>query len=129
MTNSVLIGKAIYKILTDDIKVKQLLNNKIYPLVAAEGTSYPFAVYSKESIQPQYTKDGNCLDIVQFSIAICDPDYSKSLDITNAVRNALEYKKGIIAGVAFNRIVIDNISEEYIENTFVQTINFTIEIV
>jgi hypothetical protein len=49
--SSLQIGKAIYTIL-----VKNKIT-KVFPLVADEGTTFPFIVYKRSGLEPSNTKD------------------------------------------------------------------------
>ncbi|WP_019539802.1 DUF3168 domain-containing protein [Proteiniphilum acetatigenes] len=52
------IGKTIYNLLSSDTDVTDVVDDKIYPLVADINTTFPFIVYRKNSYNPDYTKDG-----------------------------------------------------------------------
>lgn len=45
------IGKVIYS------KVGPFLDNRVFPIIAEQGTSYPFAVYRRSISIPQSSKD------------------------------------------------------------------------
>ena len=47
---SLQVGKAIYNILSNDAKVIDGVGHKIYPLIADTGTTFPFIVYRRTSI-------------------------------------------------------------------------------
>ena len=42
---SLQVGKAIYNLLSNDANVTGRVQNKIYPLIADTGTTFPFIVY------------------------------------------------------------------------------------
>ena len=69
-------------------------SSKIYALIAHEGTTYPFIVYSRSSIVPQYNKDldGDLghVDTVQLTIDCHGNTYTQSVEVANELRNALE---------------------------------------
>ena len=41
---SISVNKYIYQLLISDEKLKELVGNKIYPLVAEESVTYPFII-------------------------------------------------------------------------------------
>ena len=53
-----LVGKAIYNILSDSAPVGALIGNRIYPNVATRRAAFPFAVYQVTGDDPTDTKDG-----------------------------------------------------------------------
>ena len=52
---SLQVGKAIYNLLSNDANVTGRVQNKIYPLIADTGTTFPFIVYRRTGIEPSDT--------------------------------------------------------------------------
>lgn len=123
MMDSLNIGKAIYTILQTSIDI----DKKIYPLIADEGTTFPFIIYKRTGLTPESTKD-NTNENVSVEINIASSNYSESIDLAIKVRKALEHKKGTYSDIAIEDIVIDDATENYIEDTFIQTLTFKIEL-
>lgn len=123
MMDSLNIGKAIYTILQTSIDI----DKKIYPLIADEGTTFPFIIYKRTGLTPESTKD-NTNENVSVEINIASSNYSESIDLAIKVRKALEHKKGTYSDMAIEDIVIDDATEDYIEDTFIQTLTFKIEL-
>ena len=123
MMDSLNIGKAIYTILQTSID----LDKKIYPLIADEGTTFPFIIYKRTGLTHESTKD-NTNENVSVEINIASSNYSESIDLAIKVRKALEHKKGTYSDIAIEDIVIDDATEDYIEDTFIQTLTFKIEL-
>lgn len=123
MMDSLNIGKAIYTILQTSIDI----DKKIYPLIADEGTTFPFIIYKRTGLTPESTKD-NTNENVSVEINIASSNYSESIDLAIEVRKALEHKKGTYSDIAIEDIVIDDATEDYIEDTFIQTLTFKIEL-
>ena len=123
MMDSLNIGKAIYTILQTSIDI----DKKIYPLIADEGTTFPFIIYNRTGLTPESTKD-NTNENVSVEINIASSNYSESIDLAIKVRKALEHKKGTYSDIAIEDIVIDDATEDYIEDTFIQTLTFKIEL-
>lgn len=123
MMDSLNIGKAIYTILQTSIDI----DKKIYPLIADEGTTFPFIIYKRTGLTPESTKD-NTNENVSLEINIASSNYSESIDLAIKVRKALEHKKGTYSDIAIEDIVIDDATEDYIEDTFIQTLTFKIEL-
>lgn len=123
MMDSLNIGKAIYTILQTSIDI----DKKIYPLIADEGTTFPFIIYKRTGLTPESTKD-NTNENVSVEINIASSNYSESIDLAIKVRKVLEHKKGTYSDIAIEDIVIDDATEDYIEDTFIQTLTFKIEL-
>lgn len=123
MMDSLNIGKAIYTILQTSIDI----DKKIYPLIADEGTTFPFIIYKRTGLAPESTKD-NTNENVSVEINIASSNYSESIDLAIKVRKALEHKKGTYSDIAIEDIVIDDATEDYMEDTFIQTLTFKIEL-
>lgn len=136
MTNSILIGKAIYSQLANDIDTQAYVGANIFPLVAENDTSFPFICYTRENVNGNYgyTKDGHVGDEVQFRVDVVSNSYNESCEIALAVRKCLE--KGYIevtetvnnvttTTMKINDCVMSSITEAYDTETFIQTMRFT----
>lgn len=95
MNNSILLGKAIYSILSGDTQIKNYVSNKIFPIVAENNTIAPFIVYDINNITANYTKDGNLNDNVTLSINIIASNYYDAVTIANLIRAKIELIYGI----------------------------------
>ncbi|MDT9702983.1 hypothetical protein, partial [Streptomyces sp. P17] len=75
------------------------IGNRLFPVLAKENTAYPFVIYKRSGLIPAYTKDKYSVeDTVFIDVVTVAEKYSESLEIANAVRNALERKRGTFAG-------------------------------
>lgn len=126
MTNSILIGKYIYNTLTQNDSVSGYVDSKVFPVVAEQGTEYPFIVYRRNNIQAsQDTKDGVNEDAVDFEVIVVSDRYDESIAIANEVRRALERKKMVFEDIVIYNSTMQGISEDYAENAYVQMLNFS----
>ena len=137
MDNSILVGKYLYSILSQDAEVTALVDsNKILPLLAMGqedngefvDIKFPFITYTREDITPVYTKDYLTDNIVKFTILCVDKDYINSLDVANAVRHALECKRYSDENIKIFSIKLESIQEDLIENAYVQTLHFSFSV-
>lgn len=126
MINTLNIGKVIYSLLhTIEIDDKQLTN--IYPLIAENGTSFPFIVYSRDNLIPKFCKDGCYEDEVSITVRIVSATYYGGLDLAQQVREKLtliDYKSDDMV-ITSN---LDNATESYEENSYIQTLTFNLKI-
>lgn len=117
------IGSKIKSILTNDVTVNQYLSNKIFPLVANAGTDFPFLVYRRFSYEPQSDKD-YLNERAEFEVKIVANKYDDSVRIADSVGDALHnYEDEEV-----EQIKLETSSEDYLDDVFVQTLNFYIEL-
>lgn len=121
MVNSILIGKTIYKLLTESDELKKYVGNKIYPLVADNDVSFPFIIYYRTNIRNLVDKDGYYEDEVSFSVIVVSNKYLESLEIANIVRGIFEKKK--LTEDIYN-CTVEDIDEDFRENAYIQQIYF-----
>jgi hypothetical protein len=90
---SLQIGKAIYELLHSNSEIEAKLQDKVFPLIANNATTYPFIVYKRTNIVPAYTKDRySANDAVTVDIVVASDKYNDTVDIADLVRLALEGK-------------------------------------
>ena len=121
--SSLQIGKAIYTILAK--------NNisKVFPLVADEGTTFPFIVYKRSGLEPANTKDVyNFSELATLDIIVAANTYEESITIAEEVKDILEHSRGTYAGINIEEITLDDADEDYLEDTFIQKLTFKINI-
>lgn len=121
MTTAISINKYIYSILSQDDKLKEMVGNKIYPLIAEESTTFPFIIFKRNNIVTDYTKDGRVNDTAEFSIAIAAKNYNQTVDIAERCRELFEMKRNDY----FNLIHFTSISEDYVDDAFIQELTFS----
>lgn len=122
------IGKAVYQILSNDAKVKEMVGNKIYPLIANQGTTYPFIIYKRTGIEPVISKDRFiCSEVTSVDVIIASDRYDESIEVAELVKDALSGKSGIYSGIKVIDINMISADEDYIEDTFIQNLTFNIK--
>jgi len=88
-----------------------------YPLVAPEGTKFPFAIYGRTSMTTNYTKFGMSSYSIGFDITICNDTYNKSYELINEIIDDLSKN---------DEIIIENASEMYSEGAYIQNLSIII---
>lgn len=117
------IGSEIRNVILSSSAVKNAVDTKVFPLIAAAGTTFPFIVYRRSSYSPKSDKDV-LSESVYMEIAIICTNYEQSVSIANDVADALiQYESDTI-----EEIKVTNISEEFISNSFVQKVNLQIDL-
>ena len=127
--NTLLIWKYIRPLLVADTALAAMMNvNSIFPLVAQEGTEYPFIIYSRDNITPEYTKGiyGGWDNNITVTLRVYSNDYSQSVLIANEVRNALEWQSVENDDIKIHPIELQSCYESYSEDGFCQALTFTI---
>lgn len=128
MTNAIKSTKYILEILKNNKELSQYIStDNIYPLDAKQTTNFPFAVIQRNSIQTASTKDGIYEDKVNFSIIVVDDNYIGSVDIAQAIRDALDYKEYITDNVSIDLITMQACNETYYNDSFIQELIFDAE--
>ena len=125
-----LVTQYILKLLTADTDVNKIFKKNIYPLNAKQSTKFPFAVMKRGNITPHYSKDGHHQYDVDIDIVVVDDTYIGSVNAAEAVRKALElksYKDTNTNETIISRITLDSADETMINDAFVQSIRFKLE--
>lgn len=117
------IGSKIKEILTNDSEVIKYIKNKVFPIVANNGTDIPFVIYRRFNYEPQSNKDYKG-ESAEFEVRVVANKYEDSVKIADAVGDALnDYKDNDVEQI---RLITSN--EDYLDEVFVQTLNFYIEL-
>lgn len=128
METSLNTGKVIKEILYRDEALNTLVKSQVFPMIAEENTTFPFIVYRRNSIRKASTKDYVNDEIASVDVVIASDKYSQSVEIAERVRFVLE--RGEYEGENFSvdNISLSNASEQYMQNTYIQTLTFDVEI-
>lgn len=122
------IGKAVYQLLSSDTGVTERVENRIYPLIADQGTIYPFIIYKRTGIEPMTSKDRFiCSEITTVDVVVASDRYDESIEVAELVKDALIGKNGIYSGIKVVDIDMISADEDYIEDTFIQNLTFNIK--
>ena len=117
--NGLQIGKAIKTIL-DGMK-------NVFPLVADEGTTYPFIVYRRSALVPASTKDRySYQELATVEVIAASNSYPESIAVAEQVRQKMEMTRGTFNGINIGEISLTNADEDFIEDTFLQKLTFNI---
>ena len=122
--DSLKVGKEIYSLLNGSSLLTDIVGSKIYPIIVEKETTYPFIVYKRSNIIPNYTKDFHFKDEVIIDVICVSNDYSESVDIASMVRDILEDKR--FTGI--ESINLDSADEDFIDDAYVQTLSFNLSI-
>lgn len=124
MIRSILFGKSIYKILSSSPDVKNFVGDKIYPLVAKNTTTFPFIVFSRDSLSSEYCKDGLYEEGVSFTVTVVHSEYLKICEIAQAVRETFQKRYLDDTDLNISDCEMTSIDESFEEDSFVQRLTF-----
>lgn len=124
METAISVNKHIFQLLNEDAQLKELVGNKIYPLVVKQNIDFPFIIFKKEGVNPIYSKDLLSYDTVIINVAIAAINYDDTVAIAERVRAVLENYRSTY----FYNILLDNVSEDFVDDTFIQQLQFTAKI-
>ena len=115
------VGKEINRLLTESNVLG--VSGKIFPLVANPNTTFPFLVYRRIGYQPRNNKD-YVGEIITIEMNIASESYQEGVDIANSVADILQNKETDI----IETIQLVNVYEMYLQDTFIQNLQFRIEL-
>lgn len=129
MDNSILVSKYIRRFLVENEEVQGLIDvNKIFPLIANADTTFPFIVFQRSNLMPIYTKDILTENQITMVIIVVSNDYIQSLDLANAVRHALEGNIYRDNDILISAMKMESITEETLEDAYIQRMVFTFNV-
>lgn len=115
------VGKDIKTLLSLSPEVSSALGNKIFPLIAAAKTTFPFLVYRRSYYNPMTNKDYEG-ERVGIEIVIASTQYEEGVKIADAVADALLHKQT----QNIEDIEAVTMSEDFVEDTYLQRITMEI---
>lgn len=115
------IGKEINRLLKEGNVLK--VSGKIFPLVANPNTTFPFLVYRRLNYQPRNNKDYTG-ELIQMELVIATETYNEGVEIANSCADILQGQKTDI----IENITLTNVSELYVQDTFLQSLQIQIEL-
>lgn len=122
-SESLKVTKAIFT-LTEDI-----FEGRVYPIVAEQGTSYPFMVVKRQNTDCLRVKERTCLTETSFlELTIVTNKYEESIELAEKVKEKLDWVRGEINDIIITEMFIEASSEDYINDAYIQRLNITVTI-
>lgn len=121
MESSISVIKHIFRILSSDKTLNEMVGNKIFPIIAENDITFPFILVTRTSITPITFKTGVAVDKVTFQVVIEDVDYFRTVNIAERVRELLELRHSDY----FKRIEFSNCYEDFINDAYQQKLQFS----
>lgn len=115
------IDKEIYKILSNDEKLKKMVGERIYAVVCNDDkVTFPFVQYSKGSVTPTTVKGVVPCDKVEFGFMVVSPILDETIEIAERIRNLFELRTSDY----FYRIELQEAYEDFENDAFIQVLIF-----
>lgn len=125
---SLSISKHIYAKLSASEELKVLVGDRIYAISTKGETLFPFIIYKRGALTSTGSKDrGSIADSVTVDVIIADDNYSRSVEIAELVRIAIEWRRGKYGTFDVNDCRLVSADEDFIEDTFIQRLSFSFE--
>lgn len=119
-----------FKIITEVVgillaaeKLADMIGDKVFPVVAPDGTTGDFIVYQRDGWKREDTKMGVALQRSLFYITVVSENYDRCLDVADVVFDTLE---GDYANPDM-RIRLEDYTEDYVDKKFIQVLQFSIQ--
>lgn len=114
--------------LLEDEKIKELVDSRIYPIIAPEGTEGNYIVYVRDEYSIDRTKVGIAFHNCIVFISCVSSSYDESQLIADAVFQALDGKYKINTEQHnINAIELVDSTEDYDGDVYIQTLSFSIK--
>lgn len=132
MDNSILIWKYLLpQLKANENLTKYISEDKMFPLVAKSDTTYPFLIYKRDGISPNYSKayNGGWTNTVTITVTIYSENYPNSAYIANEVRDSLENYSLENEDIKIYPIELISCFESFGDDMFSQQLNFNVTVV
>lgn len=123
------ISEHIYKVLAASSALTALVGDRIYPLGTKFEVAFPFVIYERDAVDVVYDKASRRTAYVDVSVYAAAETYTESLAIAEIISDELDKKEAEYTGFSVVDAHIASATEDFVENTFVQRINFRFQII
>ena len=119
------VGNDARAIMLADADIVEQVGNNIYPLVAAEGTTGDFIIYSRDQYGKKDAKMGVYEDNCQLAIVAISENYDRAISLASKIDNALTGQH--VVGEYKIQIRLVDSTETYEDNKYIETLIFQIK--
>jgi hypothetical protein len=114
--------------LLNDEKIKELVDSRVYPVIAPEGTEGSYIVYVRDEYSIDRTKTGIAFHNCIVFISCVSSSYDESQKIADAVFQCLDGRYKINTKAQnINAIEMIDSTEDYDGDVYIQTLSFSIK--
>lgn len=91
------IGRLVYSVLANDTAIAELGVRNITPCFNRDAENeYPFVLFNTGSALNMPVKNSAGMDDITFTVESCAKTYGQCVDVSEAVRNAIEGKRKLV---------------------------------
>lgn len=119
------ISKHIYSALSASADIRKAVGNKIFPIATKNEVEFPFIVYQRDNVTPNYDKSGESVTESSVNVYVLAENYTQSLDIAEMVIKALERKEAVYNDFDVIGAKMLGATEDYTSSTYIQQVTFT----
>ena len=127
MSKSILSAGEIIRHMLLESQAVAAITNKVFP-VAVDNADLPYIVYRRMDMRQVPTANGRGADTGTYQVLCCADGYTASVDLAEAVREAIDGKQGEYEGLRLRMCNLTNSDEAWDADAFVQRLIFTIKI-
>jgi hypothetical protein len=113
-----MIGKVIKYVFENDASLNGLFSGRVFPVIGAQGSDHPFAIYEVINITTSSTKQSDS-HIDEYDVRItcvCDK-YSDAQGAVEYIRTAFVRMNNVVAGVNVKSCVFDGMRDLFSSDT------------
>nr|DAJ86867.1 MAG TPA: hypothetical protein [Caudoviricetes sp.] len=110
-------------ILLTSAEIKSMIDDKIFPLVAPEKTEGDYIVYQRDGYKQDTTKMGVCTQMPLVNVIAVSENYDHSQDLASLIYDTLS---GDFANPDIH-IELEDSTEDFIDNKYIQVLQFSIK--
>lgn len=123
------ISEHIFKVLNASPALSALVGDRIYPLGTKFEVAFPFVIFERDTVDVIYDKAARRTANVDVSVYAAAETFTESLGLAELIADLLDKREAEYEGFAVVDASIISASEDFVENTFVQRLNFRFQIV
>lgn len=135
MKNTLLITQYVRQFLLEDEYVASKVCDRVFPLDALQGTSFPFIVITRQSTTFDDSKDGYYQENIPVQVTIVGQTYNQTVELANGVRKALEHKEYCVNEEQNDTDEINIVDSKLVgcyeslyNNAYIQQLDFNFEV-
>lgn len=123
MNNMFKITTEVRDILLTSDSIKNIVDEKIFPIIAPENTEGDFIVYQRDGYKQDITKMGVYTQKPLVNVIVVSESYARSQDLASLIYDTLS---GDFANPDI-RIELEDSTEDFIDNKYIQVLQFSIK--
>jgi hypothetical protein len=113
--------------LLEDEEISSLVDNRVYPIIAPEGTKGDYIVYIRDEYSISRTKQGIYDQKCIVYVSCVSSSYDNSQKLASAVFNCLDGRYSKSENTIINNIQMIDSTEDYAGDVYIQVLEFSIQ--